>query len=394
MTRRIFFLNQEAGPLLIDMVNVFAKNGFDVVIYTGQVIKTSTELNESIEVKRLCKYRKKNSFQRVVTWCIFFLPAAYFLVRRLKKDDLLWISTNPPFSPWLNLLFRSQSYIHVYDVYPNALLALPFVSKKSIVYKFFLYCNKKTFKKANRVFVPSGGMKNMLLSSVESEKIEVIPWWADTDFIRPVEKKDNLFLVEHGLWNSFVVMYSGNLGLTHNIEKILDTAYALRDEKNIKIVIIGDGPKKRIVDDFARDYNYDNLLVLPFQDESVLPFSLAAADVSIVLDSFSASGRKESTASIPSKTYYLMAAGSVIYAESDPSSELARLIDLHHLGLCDSSQGIENLVRFIRKCSRDDELMSELRRNSRRASAMFTRDNAARLYVAIAGEDYESRPLK
>lgn len=385
---RIIFVNQEAGPLLIDMINVLVDKGFDVVLYTGQIIKTSIDLNENVKVRKLCEYKKYNNVVRVFTWTLFFLQVFCLLIYDLDKKTRVWISTNPPFAPWLALLFKNKSYIHVYDVYPNALLALPYVTKDSFLYKLFLYCNEKAFNKALKVFTPSLGMKKMLLASANGEKVKVIPWWADTDFIMPIPKLDNKFVIEHGLEDKFVVMYSGNLGLTHNIEKLLEAALHLRDLDNVKFVIIGGGPKKKIVDDFSKSYKFNNLLVLPFQDECVLPYSLAASDLSIVLDSFSSDGKTESTASIPSKTYYLMAAGSVIYAESDDSSELSRLISNYDIGLCDSSQGVETLVKFIKSCVENQELTTKFRNNSRIASADFTRDNAEQLYQEIIG-DYD-----
>ena len=43
-----------------------------------------------------------------------------------------------------------------------------------------------------------------------------------------------------------------------------------------------------------------------------------------------------------------MAAGSVIYAESDSSSELNTLINKYNLGFCDSSDGEDDLIKFIK----------------------------------------------
>lgn len=383
--RRIIFVNQEAGPLLIDMANVFAQNRFEVVLYTGQVIKTSVDLDERIKVRSLCRYKKHNNIARLITWSLFFLQTLWCLAMDLDKETRLWVSTNPPFAPWLVLLFKNACYIHVYDVYPNALLALPAIKKKSLIYRLFLNFNEKTFRKANKIFVPSLGMKDMLLDSTTEKKVQVISWWSDTDFIRPIPKAKNNFVIKHSLEDKFIVMYSGNLGLTHNIEKLLHAALELKDIDNIKFLIVGGGPKKTVVDAFANTFNLDNLLVLPFQHESVLPFSLAAADLSVVFDSFSSGDKSESTASIPSKTYYLMAAGSIIYAESDASSELNRLINKYDIGLCDSSKDVESLVQFIKLCAENKEQSAKFRSNSRAASADFTRENAGQLFEAIVG---------
>ena len=222
-------------------------------------------------------------------------------------------------------------------------------------------------------------MKKMLMCSASDKKIKIIPWWADTEFIKPIAKEKNRFITEHNLEEKFIVMYSGNFGLTHNIEKILNAALMLKADSNIKFVIIGNGPKKKIVDLFERKHNLKNLLVLPFQEEEMLPYSLAAGDISVVLDSFSYGEGGESTASIPSKTYYLMSAGSAIYAESDNTSELNRLINMNNLGMCDNTQDINKFLKFIEVCRNDKKLLSKFKKNSRLTSHNFTRKNASLL---------------
>ena len=381
--KKIIFINQEAGPLLIDMINIFATKGFNITLYTGEVIKTYENINSNVRIRKLCKYRKDNHFYRLFTWITFFLQSAFFIFFDATKKTKVWISTNPPFAPWLNFIIKNKSYIHVYDVYPNALLALPFITKSSLIYKIFLYLNKKSYKKSDQIFTPSNGMKKMLTEMINKEKIDVIPWWADTEFIKPLEKKNNKFIIKHKLLNTFNVMYSGNLGLTHNIEKILESALFLKDHKDIKFIIIGDGPKKKNVDNFQKKHNLNNLLILPFQNEDVLPFSLAAADISIVLDSFASNKDSGSTASIPSKTYYIMAAGSIIYAESDSTSELNDLINNKKLGFCDDSKDIKRFINFIKECKGDDSIREMYQINNRKASFDFTKKNARLLFDGI-----------
>jgi len=381
--KRIIFVNQVTGPLMIDMINVFVEKKYKVILYTGKIEKTTRDLDARVKVRKLCLYRKDNNLKRLLTWILFSLQSLICLMYDLNKTTKIYFSSNPPFIPFMALVFKNTSYVHIYDVYPNALLALPYVTKNSIVYRLFLYFNKKAFKKAERVFTPSLGMKKMLIRSTSDKKIKIIPWWADTEFIKPVEKVKNRFIVKHNLEDKFIVMYSGNFGLTHNIEKILNTALTLKADNNIKFVIIGDGPKKKIVDLFEKKHNLKNLLVLPFQGEKMLPYSLSAGDISVVLDSFSSDEDGESTASIPSKTYYLMSAGSAIYAESDSTSELNRLINMNDLGMCDNTQDINKFLKFIKVCRSDKKLLNKFQENSRLASLNFTRKNASLLYKEV-----------
>jgi len=191
------------------------------------------------------------------------------------------------------------------------------------------------------------------------------------------------FSKKHNIQDKFVVMYSGNFGLTHNIEKMIAASEAMASYQDIIFLIIGGGPKQEVVKKYISATKAKNLIYLPFQNEDMLPYTLTSADIAVVLDSFSANPGSTSTASIPSKTFYLMAAGNAIYAESDDSSELSRIINHFEIGFCDKSQSLENFIKFIKNCYSDRLLLNKLKENSRNASANFSDKNAALLYESI-----------
>lgn len=380
--RKMIFINQESGPLMVDIVNKFSSSDSNVILYTGKVIETYSKLNSNVKVRYLSTYKKNNNYIRVLTWTIFFLQTFFYLIIDLRKNSKIYFSSNPPFIYFLMLFFKNKFFVHIYDVYPDALLAFPQINHSSYIYKLFIFFNKKIFTKSEKIFTASEGMKNMLKKYTNKNKIKVVSWWADTNFIKPIENKKNLFIKKFNLRDKFIVMYSGNLGNTHNIEKILNTAQSLVHKTKIVFIIIGDGAKKSIVNSFQKKHNLQNLLVLPFQDISMLPHSLTASDISIVLDSMS-SKKNISTASIPSKVYYLMAAGSVIYAEADNKSELNRLIKKYDLGLCDDSKENQNLKSFILNCFQNLDKIKKFKNNSRKASFNFTMKNTNILYNEI-----------
>ena len=380
---KIIFINQVTGPLLIDILNAYVKKDCEVTLYTGLITKTYAGLSDSVKVRKLCAYRRNNNLSRLLTWIIFFFQTIFLLIYDLKASTRIYFSSNPPFITFISYLFKNKYDIHVYDVYPNALLASPFITKKSFIFKLFSYLNKLVYAKAENIFTPSIGMKNMLKEYVSESKIVVIPWWADTDYIKPINKNVNKFVSKYNLNNKFIVMYSGNFGFTHNIEKILDTALFFKENTEIMFVIIGDGPKKTIVDSFMLQNTLNNLLVLPFQDEKMLPYSLTASDISVVLDSFSYHDKDISTASIPSKTYYLMSAGSVILAVADKDSELSRLINTYDIGITDYNQDNHQMIEFINYCFNNQEVLIKYKKNSRKTSKLFTKKNADLIYQSM-----------
>ena len=53
----------------------------------------------------------------------------------------------------------------------------------------------------------------------------IIPDWADTTAIVPGPKR-NAFSEAHGLTDKFVVMHSGNIGLSQSLETVVEAARA------------------------------------------------------------------------------------------------------------------------------------------------------------------------
>lgn len=98
--------------------------------------------------------------------------------------------------------------------------------------------------------------------------------------IAGVARRDNLFLSEHGLADRFVAMYAGNLGLMYDFEPMIAAAEALRERRDVRFVIVGDGPQRPRVDAAAR--RLPNLQRVPRQPAERLGHVLCAADVHVV----------------------------------------------------------------------------------------------------------------
>ena len=79
MKKKIIFINQETGPLLIDIINVFSNQNFKIILYTGNVIETYAKLNHSVKIRKCITYKKNNNFIRLLTWFVFFIQSFFYL---------------------------------------------------------------------------------------------------------------------------------------------------------------------------------------------------------------------------------------------------------------------------------------------------------------------------
>ena len=152
----------------------------------------------------------------------------------------------------------------------------------------------------------------------------------DTDLIRPLPK-DNPVSQKLGLADKYIAMYSGTISISSNraLERVLEAARLLREDKTMKIAIVGEGLKKKSLEDKAASLGLDNVVFVPFQPYEELPALLSSADVLLVpLDI------EKSQLSVPSKLYNFMAAGRPILGLADSTSEVASIIANTGCGLC------------------------------------------------------------
>ncbi len=68
------------------------------------------------------------------------------------------------------------------------------------------------------------------------ERTTIIADWADTTAVAPGPKR-NPFSEAHGLADKFVVMHSGNLGLSQSLETLVEAAALLRDVPDLQVVL-------------------------------------------------------------------------------------------------------------------------------------------------------------
>lgn len=357
---------------MIDIIHQHLKLYDEIVLLTGFLNPRNNELDGRVKVHMLKSYDRANLFNRSWSWIVFTLQVYRLLLTKYQKSALYLVS-NPPLTVFLERLFNRPTSFLIYDVYPDALVEYDFSGKDSFLVKWWEKINRKAFKNARHIFTISPGMKKLLAKYVDEDKIEMVPVWTDNKFLQPVSKPENPWVQKHGLQEDLVVMYSGNLGITHPLELLMDIAEKLNDSA-VKFVIVGEGKKKELLANKIKDMQLKNVLLLPYQPMKVFPYSLAAADIGVViLDS------QASNLSVPSKTYNLMSVGVPILAIADHDSDLADLIEKHENGVCYTARELEKIVAFIKEMLQDRSKLQELGGNSIQASKEYGSKNAEKM---------------
>ena len=198
-------------------------------------------------------------------------------------------------------------------------------------------------------------------ADIPNERIVCLPNWADTTRIYPI-RTGNAFRQRHGLDGKFVVMYSGNLGLSQNLDELLVAADLLRERDEIQFVLVGDGASRARLEQTARDKQLNNVRFLPYQPQAELAHSLSAADLHLVpLDA------RVTGCIVPSKLYGILAAGVPSLVVADDRCEASRVIRESGAGWVVSPGDPEFIARTIARCAENPRELEDASR--RRAPA-------------------------
>jgi glycosyltransferase involved in cell wall biosynthesis len=214
--------------------------------------------------------------------------------------------------------------------------------------------------------------------SVDAGRFHVIHNWVDERFIHPLPKSQNWFVEEHGLQGKFVVLYSGNIGRSQNLETVIAAAERFQD-RNAVFLFIGEGGKKAKLEALTRERGLQNVRFLPYQPREVLPFSLTCADVSLV-----ALERGIEGLSMPSKLYAILASGRAVVALVENGYEVARIIENADCGKSVVPNDVEGLASALKSYYDDrDACARDGRKGREYLEAHFSRGRALQEYYDL-----------
>jgi glycosyltransferase involved in cell wall biosynthesis len=233
------------------------------------------------------------------------------------------------------------------------------------------------------MFTIGNKMADLLAEYVDRDKILITPIWSIFQSNGKVEKWENPFVREHELGNKFVVQYSGNIGLTHNVEVMVELAELLKSQHDILFQIIGRGPRMPYLQKLVEERGLPNCQFLPFQSDEMFPFSLSAADLGVViLDESTSKG------SVPSKSYNLMSYGIPSLYIASEDSELHDYAENYGHAKCVSHDNLDEAVEYILALKGDPNLKTRYSQNALAASQNYRRSNADQIvayYLETSG---------
>ena len=238
---------------------------------------------------------------------------------------------------WLK---RAPMLFWVQDLWPESLSATGAVRSKmalSLVAKMV----RAIYRRCDRVLVQSEGfIAPAIAAGADPASVRYFPNWAE-DFYAPVEVAEGA-AERAELPDGFRLVFGGNMGAAQSLETILEAAEILKDEQDIKWVMIGDGRRKAWMEEEARKRGLSNVQFFSRKPVEQMPRYFALADVLL------ATLRPDPVfaQTVPSKVQSYLACGRPVVAALD--GEGARLVREAGAGLAVAAGDATALAEAVR----------------------------------------------
>jgi colanic acid biosynthesis glycosyl transferase WcaI len=360
------------------MAEYLAGQGHEVTVYTGFAYYPHwrkcpadrgklfrSETVNAVKVRRHYVYvpGKPTALKRMIHELSFVVSSALGYLLGPRAD--LTIIVSPPLFIGIPValiakLKRSLTVFHVQDLQPDAAVDLGML-KPGPLTKFFFALERLTYRMVNRVSTISQGMlEKISAKGVRREKLMLFRNWAHGELISPRDA-DTRYRRDWGLEGKFVAMYSGNMGVKQGLASVLDAAAALKSQKDVAFVIVGDGGEKAALMQQAAERDLTNVQFQPLQSMNDLSELLATADVSLVPQK-----KGVNDIVLPSKLCNLLASGRPVVAASGPDTELGKIINESGCGILVANEDGGQIAEKIRRLRISQALCIRMGRNGRR----------------------------
>ena len=295
----------------------------------------------------------------------------------------------------ISRLKRAPLVVNVADLWPASAIELGVLRNRTAI-KLAQELEAFIYRKACKTIGVTAGVTQGVSKVLDAKgtakgRIALIPNGTDTTLFNPGadgEAARKALKLE----DKFVVMYAGTIGLAQGLDVVLETAKLLRDDKQVRFVLIGEGVDKENLIDKADREGIDNVSFSEPQPRSEMPGILNAADAVLVI----LRNLPLFEGAVPSKMSEAMACGRpVIMAVA---GEAAALLQGAKAGLTVEPENPVALADAVRKLREEPELAAEMGSNGREfAVEHLDRTKLARrlekLLVGVTGSSRHSSKL-
>lgn len=370
---RMLFINQFFWPdssatsqQLTDLVVRLAARGEEIEVLCGDSGGYAAAAGAEAPRARVHRVKAapftRGKFGRIFSYLSFY-ATAFVRGLTLQRPDVVVSMTTPPLISVLGTCIQrfrgSKHFIWEQDVYPDIAVDLEHLRRGSLLHRITGALADWSRRHADRVIVLGECMRDRLISrGVPAEKIVVAEHWANSANIVPMPRPGNA--------DELVLLYSGNLGLAHDLDTILGTIRELRADARFRFLFVGTGGRRKDLTAFCEANDVHSVEMRPFVARDKLSEGLAAGDIGLVTQQQSACGSV-----VPSKVYGILAAERPLLFIGPASATPARIIRRHQCGWHFEVGDVAGVSSLLQHLANHRQEVTEAGKRARQALLSF-----------------------
>jgi glycosyltransferase involved in cell wall biosynthesis len=341
------------------------------------------EKTDAINVVRTYIYAAPNKgfLKRSISYVSFMFSSIIQGTVAVKDQDIL-IASSPPFLVGvagyvISRLKRIPFIFEVRDIWPASIVQLGQIKNKMIIgllewLELFLY------RRAVRIVcVTDSFVKEINARGIPESKMTVIKNGVDLEFFKPQgangELQDKLDLKDKR-----VISYIGTHGLSHALNKVVDTAGLLRNHPELLFLFIGEGAEKQKLIKKSQQLGLNNVKFLNSISKAELPQYYSISDILLVplrrIPLFKTV--------IPSKIFEIMAVQKPILISVDGESR--HIVEQAAAGIFVEPENSQDLSDKILELLNEPEKLKKMGENGREyVEKNFDRNLLADQYLEL-----------
>lgn len=316
----------------------------------------------------------KNPVMRALRYMLCWMKQFHYGLWA-KEIECIYLASTPPIQgilgAFLKILKKVPFVYNLQDIFPDSLVGTGLAKKDGILWKIGRSIENFTYKHVDKIIVISEDFKkNIMAKGVPEDKIEVVYNWVDQNAVVDVAREENKLFDKYNLDRSkFYIEYSGNIGLTQNMDMLLEVMEELqKNHPDINLVLVGEGAYKAQVEKIVTEKQLKNVVLLPFQDYKDISYVFSLGDAGLVISKAGVGAN-----SVPSKTWSIMSASRPVLANFD-ENELKDILVGNECGIFTKAGDKEAFKQSIITLYENRELCKKYGKNGRQ----FVMDNLTR----------------
>ena len=364
---------------LFELAIRLKKEGIDITVLTAMPNYPQMEIHKEFVGKKYCYNemdglkvhrssiyitKSKSISKRLLNYFSFVWSSYKIGKKKLDKNYDIVLCESPPlflgFSAYRLAKKKKAKFIfNVSDLWPESAEKLGIVKNKFFL-KLATILEEYLYEKAALITGQTKGITKNISGRFPNKKVHWLPNGVDLNFYNP-----NNFSKEWRIQNKFndddvLFFYGGIIGHAQGLEVIIYTAQELKNNSNVKFIILGSGPEKEKLLALKEKLKLENVFFMSPVSKAQMPSIISSIDCSIIplkkLDLF--------LGAIPSKIFECLAMETPILLGVDGEAK-GLFIDKGKSGLYFEPENAEDLKTGILKLAENNALRKELGENGR-----------------------------